>query len=271
MKNTFNIGQFYQPVQPAVKQKSQDVTYREFAPDKSLQNLIYCYWELKSEERLQNPFMYRVIADGCIDIFFRLDDSSENFVMGLCKNYTEFPLGNNFHYAGIRFLPTMFSMLYKMSAKELINRFERLEMVVKDSSEFITNHLSGRDDIRVVKEKLDAYFIYLMRKSNMEMDPRFQNALNIILKEYGVVNIQADLDIGLSPRQLRRYFEFYIGASAKTFSQIVRFQNSLNANLSTLGLKRNNVFYDLGYYDQAHFIKEFKRFYGITPTKALDS
>ncbi|MCH8496238.1 MAG: helix-turn-helix domain-containing protein [Balneolales bacterium] len=270
MQNNFNIRQFYRPVQPTVKQAGQNVTYREFTPDKGLQNIIYCYWELKSEERLQDPFIYRVVADGCIDIFFQLDDTSENFVMGLCNNFTEFPLDNNFHYVGIRFLPTMFSMLFKLSAKDLSNRFERLEMVVKDTSNFITNHISGRDDIGVVIEKLDVYFISLMIKSNLVLDQRFQNALHIILKDFGVVNIQTDLDIGLSPRQLRRYFKFYIGASAKTFSQIVRFQNILNSNPSSLSLQRNKVFFDLGYYDQPHFIKEFKKFYGITPNKALD-
>jgi AraC-like DNA-binding protein len=83
------------------------------------------------------------------------------------------------------------------------------------------------------------------------------------------VNIQADLDIGLSPRQLRRYFEYYIGDTAKTFSQVVRFQHILNATPSTQSLKQNKIFFDLGYYDQAHFIKEFKKFYGVPPAKAL--
>jgi AraC-like DNA-binding protein len=101
------------------------------------------------------------------------------------------------------------------------------------------------------------------------MDSRFQNALSIILENFGVVNLKTDLDIGLSQRQLRRYFEFYVGDTAKTFSQVVRFQNILNAKPSTQSLRQNKVFFDLGYYDQAHFIKEFKNFYGVTPSKAF--
>ncbi|MBK8567589.1 MAG: AraC family transcriptional regulator [Saprospiraceae bacterium] len=269
MQNDFNIRQLYRPVQPTVKQAGQNVSYREVSPDERLSTIIYCYWELKTNERLQEPFTYRVVADGCIDIFFQLDDPSENFIMGFCKKYTEFPLDNSFQYIGIRFLPTMFPALFKVDAKELSNRFERLEIVINETSKFISEHFSDSDDFAAIKFKLDAYFITLTKNSNTVLDSRFQNALNIILKNFGVVNVQTDLDIGLSQRQLRRYFEFYVGDTAKTFSQVVRFQNILNAKPSTQSLRHNKIFFDLGYYDQAHFIKEFKNFYGVTPSKAF--
>jgi AraC-like DNA-binding protein len=252
-----------------VKQTGESVVYREILPDSRLHNTIYCYWELKTTERLSEPFTYRVVADGCIDIFFQLDNPNENFVMGFCKKYTEFPLENDFHYIGIRFFPTVFPALFSIDAKELSNRFERLEVVVKGTSDFIKNSFFQNNTLEEVKTILDAYFLSLPAQSGLPIDPRFQNALNIILKKSGVVNIETELDTGLSQRQLRRYFEFYIGDTAKTFSQVVRFQNILIAKPSTQSLRENNVFFDLGYYDQAHFIKEFKNFYGVTPSKAF--
>jgi AraC-like DNA-binding protein len=269
VQNGFNIRQLYLPVQPTVKQAGQRVSYQEVSPNDKLSNIIYCYWELKTTERLQDLFTYSVVADGCIDIFFQLDNPSENFVMGFCKKYTEFPLDNSFHYVGVRFLPTMFPILFKVDAKELSNRFERLEVVLNETSKFITDNFSIRDDFATIKFKLDVYFIDLIENANIFLDARFQNALNIILKNLGAVNVQTDLNIGLSQRQLRRYFEYYVGDTAKTFSQVVRFQNILNAEPSTQSLRQNKIFFDLGYYDQAHFIKEFKNFYGVTPTKAF--
>lgn len=269
MQDDLNIRQLYRPVQPTVKQAGQGVSYREVLPEDRLLNTIYCYWELKTNERLQEPFTYRVVADGCIDIFFELDNPSENFVMGFCKKYTEFPLENSFHYIGIRFLPARFPALFNMDAKELSNRFERLELVLSETSKFITDNFYNTGSFENIKLKLDTYFINVVENETIIIDSRFQNALSIILKKFGAVNVQADLDIGLSPRQLRRYFEFYIGDTAKTFSQVVRFQNILNAKPSTQSLRQNKVFFDLGYYDQAHFIKEFKHFYGVTPSKAF--
>jgi hypothetical protein len=121
-----NIRQLYNPIQPTVKQSAKNVTYFEFLPDLKLQPYIYCYWELKTKQTLTEPFNYKVVADGCIDIFFELNNPQENFVMGFCKKYTEFPLDNSFHYIGVRFLPTMFPQIFNVDASEISNRFENL-------------------------------------------------------------------------------------------------------------------------------------------------
>lgn len=263
------MRRLFRPIQPSVKQTGSGVRYQEILPDDHLRCIIYCYWELRTTERLQTPFIYRVVADGCIDIFFQLDDPAQSFVMGFCKKYTAFPLDNTFHYVGIRFLPTMFPALFAVDAQELGNRFEKLEVVLGEPSAFIRDNFSSEDSFDQIKTKLDRYFIALLNKTEIAIDTRFQNALNIILKNHGVVNIQTDLEIGLSPRQLRRYFTFYVGGTAKNFSQVVRFQHILNAKPSTQSLRENKVFFDLGYYDQAHFIKAFKNFYGATPSQAF--
>jgi hypothetical protein len=104
------IRNLYTPIQPTVLQTGNHVTYHEFLPLQELHPYIYCYWQLKTRAVLTEPFVYRVVADGCIDIFFELDKPDQSFVMGFCKQYTEFPLLNSFNYVGIRFLPTMYCL-----------------------------------------------------------------------------------------------------------------------------------------------------------------
>ncbi len=69
----------------------------------------------------------------------------------------------------------------------------------------------------------------------------------------------------MSPRQLRRFFDTYIGFSPKTFSRIVRFQSVLAALRRAPQNDWNSLCFAFGYYDQAHFIHEFKEFYGLPP------
>ncbi|WP_031530138.1 AraC family transcriptional regulator [Dyadobacter crusticola] len=264
-----NIRQLYTPVQPTVRQSAERVTYQEFLPYPELQSCIYCYWSLKTTEALAEPFQYRVVADGCIDIFFELNDPTENFVMGFCKKYTEFPLEDEFHYVGIRFLPTMFPQMFKVDASELSNRYEVLSAVLPEVAGFISNNFSGEMKISELQAAFDRYFLQIMSKTTFADDPRFYRALDLILRNSGVLNVEKDLDTGLSSRQLRRVFQFYIGDTAKTFSKVVRFQNILRAKPSQQSLRENKLFFDSGYYDQAHFIKEFKNFYGVTPGRAF--
>lgn len=269
MTDITDIRQFYTPIQPTVKQSSENVEYLEFLPDVRLQPFIYCYWRLKTTRTLDEEFVYRVVADGCIDIFFELANPAENYVMGFCREYTQFPLENRFDFVGVRFLPTMFPQFFEINASELSNRFEHLRLVVPSVSDFITGSFHAWQKTAEIKKLLDEFFRQLLTQTDFDFDRRLYRAIDIVLRNFGVLDIEKGLDTGISPRQLRRLFDFYIGDTPKVFSRVVRFQNVLKAKPSQRSLRENKLFFDVGYYDQAHFIKEFKNFYGVTPNKAF--
>lgn len=264
-----SIRNFYTPQQPAVSNANNKLNYQEFLPHLKLQPYIYCYWELKTIEKLNTPFTYRVVTDGCIDIFFELKNPHENFVMGFCKKYTEFALEKAFHYIGVRFLPTMFPQIFKIDAALLSNKFQRLEAFSPSTSEYIAANIKTSTQTKRILYLLNDYFLSVINEKDFDDDSRLYDAIHLILRNFGVVNLKNTVDTGISHRQLRRLFNYYIGASPKSFSKVVRFQNILNATPSSQSLKNNKFFYDFGYYDQAHFIKDFKNFYGVTPSKAF--
>lgn len=269
MKILENIRNLYVPIQPTVRQSGNAVTYREIIPHLELQPFIYCYWQLKTTSPLQSPFLYRVVADGCIDIFFELNNVHESFVMGFCKQYTAFELGNDFNYVGVRFLPTMFPQLFNKNASEISNQSVGLNLILPAISEFIKNTFLSNHSLLEIKNKWDEYLLELIVKNDFNSDHRLYDAIDLILEHKGMVQVENELKTGISPRQLRRLFKYYIGDTPKTFSKVVRFQNILRAKPSTQSLKKNKLFYDIGYYDQAHFIKDFKNFYGVTPSQAF--
>lgn len=269
MNPAINLRQFYKPVQPTVKHSAEPVSYTEFLPDSQLQPFIYCYWQLKTNQVLTEPFTYRVVADGCIDIFFDLHSSHESFVMGFCKKFTEFPIGLSFNYVGVRFLPSMFPQLFGVSAKELSNRATPLDTLLPPEAEFISRNFQADLLPEQIKRIFDGYFLQLVSGTSFNPDNRFYDAIQRILEKGGDIDIENELDTGISPRQLRRLFEYYIGDTAKVFSKVVRFQQLLNAKPSSQRLRQHKLFFSSGYYDQAHFIKEVKNFYGVTPGKAF--
>jgi AraC-like DNA-binding protein len=74
-------------------------------------------------------------------------------------------------------------------------------------------------------------------------------------------------ETGRSDRWLRAKFAERLGISTKTFASIIRFQGCYQALLrDKRGFLQSRHFND-HYYDQAHFIKEFKRFMGHSPTR----
>jgi AraC-like DNA-binding protein len=189
--------------------------------------------------------------------------------MDFCKKYTEFPLDNEFNYIGVRFLPTMFPQFFKVDAKSLSNKSEPLHKIAPATANFITNNFNSATNTDEIQSIFDTYFLQLVANTSFNDDHRLYEAIYIILEKFGAIDIENDLNTGISSRQLRRLFEYYIGDTAKAFSKVVRFQNVLNAKPSMQSLRQNKLFFDVGYYDQAHFIKEFKNFYGVTPSKAF--
>jgi len=188
--------------------------------------------------------------------------------MGFCKKYIEFQLKSEFNYIGIRFLPTMFPQLFGVDASTISNKAEELRLVLPEVASFIQANFSIVTNIKSIIQLLNSFLLDQLSIIDFENDKRLYNAISLIMKNYGVIDVEI-IDTGISHRQLRRLFDFYIGDSMKTFSKVVRFQNILRSKPSTQSLRNNKLFFDSGFFDQSHFIKDFKHFYGVTPSKAF--
>lgn len=106
---------------------------------------------------------------------------------------------------------------------------------------------------------------WVLERYSSKQATGFDHALSIIYQSLGNERIRSIADkIGWSSRHLNRQFLEHTGLSTKVFSQIIRAQTLckqlyLNANNSM------NVSSELGYYDQSHLIKEFKKYFRFTP------
>jgi len=254
------IRKNYKPIQPTVSDDDSEICYQESKPNEEIENFVYCFWQLKTQKTLKKKYDYRVVSDGCIDIFFDHKQPTKNFVMGFCRKFVQFPIGKEFDYIGIRFLPSAFPHLFGVDAKTLSNLSQELNKVLPNFSEWINTEIRPSNSFNTIVKTLNKKIIGLSKTNDIHYDHRFLDALNLILIRNGYLDTEKDLNIGISPRQLRRIFNFYIGTTVKSFSNVVRFQHILNAK---------PLYFDVGFFDQAHFIKNFKTFYGVTPSEAF--
>ncbi len=70
---------------------------------------------------------------------------------------------------------------------------------------------------------------------------------------------------GSSPRQVERLFARGLGFPPKTVGRVLRFQHALRRLMADPGVPLGEVAADGGYYDQAHFIRDFRVFSGGVP------
>ena len=70
-------------------------------------------------------------------------------------------------------------------------------------------------------------------------------------------------------RQLERKFAKQIGISPKQLGKVIRLQTALKMLLNKKAESLTDIAYESEYYDQAHFIKDFKEFTGTSPKEFL--
>ena len=61
-----------------------------------------------------------------------------------------------------------------------------------------------------------------------------------------------------------------MGISPKELTRVMRFNRAFNAINSGKPVDVQEIVFECGYYDQAHFINEFKRFTSLTPTAFIN-
>jgi len=219
-----------------------------------------------------------IIPDGCMEMIFHHGDPYKQytgdgksliqprcFVIGQLTRPLEIEPTGKTDIFSVRFHPYGFLPLTSIPIKEMENTAVPLERLFgrdgKDIEEKILNAHS-------VKERINLIEIFLLNKlERLEtIDHIVRSTVNTLLTGNEQISIDELSDqINVSRRQLERKFYLAVGMSPKKLLKILRLQAALH-NLLTKGSSTfTSLAYENDYYDQAHFIKDFKELVGVTP------
>ncbi|WP_318507553.1 helix-turn-helix domain-containing protein [Bacillus sp. T3] len=253
----------YFPAQPEIELNT--ALYQEMKPIGSkYDNQIALFYQFKTTEHSIHSLS--LIPDGCFDILFRCDDKQPDAI--LWTSPLQRRLQPNFHknciYFGIRFYPEQSLIKLNYPMKEMLDR----QIPLTDVMTFDPSWIEMICTTPSFNERIKKFSAFLSR-----LEPITNNDSQIIISAVkniaatsGLLNIsELSRKIGYSDRYIRGKFEEYIGFSPKQFCQIVKFQNCLHNLLFEDDTDLLDLIYDYGYYDQAHFIRGFKKFAYFTP------
>lgn len=102
---------------------------------------------------------------------------------------------------------------------------------------------------------------------DLEAAAFLQRAIDLVDAASGQVRVEAIArTLGVSPATLRRRFAV-LGMPLKRFAEITRFRHAHAFLHTTPGATWVDAVYKFGYADQAHFVRDYRRFSGATPTR----
>ncbi|MCW5518086.1 helix-turn-helix domain-containing protein [Muriicola sp. Z0-33] len=176
-------------------------------------------------------------------------------------------------YAGMKFMTVQFNnfglyYLKQVPAYELHDSLLHMDLFFSASDiDRISSQLKEKDH---VQDKFIALESFIKERIGLEkVDPRLYHAINMLKSEQVVSIHQLSEALCISGRSLQKIFKKYVGLSPAHFRKIVRFNRATNLLLNSSADSLTNITYECGYYDQAHFIKDFRKFGGISPSEFL--
>jgi hypothetical protein len=258
------------------------MNYQTFQPNSDLESLVSCYWTLEVPAE-SDAKKQRIIPDGTIEMAFILGDdikryTSENdfiiqpraMVLGQTIEpfYIE-PTGYVNTFA-IRFYPFGFANFVTIQLKDLANKETPIELLfgektAKELELKIIEATNSNERIKIIET-------FLLGKLNEKTTINIivKTTIDALLATNGSASIGTILKEDLSKRrQLERNFTKQIGVSPKQLGKVIRLQTALKMLLNKKTKNLTDIAYKSEYFDQAHFIKDFKEFTGINPKDFL--
>ncbi|MDR8410971.1 helix-turn-helix domain-containing protein [Nonomuraea sp. 3-1Str] len=172
---------------------------------------------------------------------------------------------------GVHFKPWGLSPFVDMPATELRDRWVPVDAVWRRSSDRIRNRLgdsaSATETLRVVEEELRSR---LAEAPSRGLD-LVRHAGGRLATSHGALPVGALTDAaGVSGNHLATQFKSHVGLTPKRVARIYRFARLILSVDPLRPADWSELAQTAGYFDQAHFSKEFKDFTGHTPTEYLD-
>lgn len=252
--------------------------YRTYEPHADLRALVKCHWTLEVPAEMSGS-RQRILPDGCLDMIFILGDDIRRIlpdggfvlqpramILGqVTEPFDVEPEGRVDSFA-VRFHPHGFSGFATTPIKELVNKETPLGAVfgpaVSDELEQRMIRAAGTDERITIAEE----FLLRRLKEGPHVDDLIRRTVDTILASKGSASINTIVQEDPAKRRmLERKFRDRIGVSPKQLCKVIRLQAALQLMLDRRDAKLTHVAHESEYYDQAHFVKDFKEFTGMTP------
>jgi AraC-like DNA-binding protein len=169
--------------------------------------------------------------------------------------------------AGIHFKPGGAFPFFRLPANELYNRHVSLETLWGVRAGAIREQLLAARTSAARFRILELALFQASRRRTRH--PAVTFAIQTLQAEPGRRISEVTGQIGLSARRFIQLFSEEVGLTPKQFSRVQRFQAVLRRIHGRAQVDWADVALDCGYFDQAHFIHDFRAFCGLSPTHFL--
>ena len=257
----------YHPHQP-IFEKVLD-TYTEYRTDASplFNGGVIFYGFYINDLNLNRIF---VVPDGCLHLVVccHKEHPSANICGSIFKGRQGVFVRSECEYFVICFMPGYAEFFFKYP----IGEFSEMEIPIQEVFSHADELLEKIAEQSSFEGRIRAFEAFYLKhfQSGLEIPLLVKYLTERIITFRGTLNVkELSEDTGYSSRYMVKTFEKFVGVSPKLLGRIVRFQNVIHSLEHKHYEETLDRIFEMGYFDQNHFIKEFKEFSFVTPKKYI--
>lgn len=257
--------------------------YNTFTPNELLAAFIKCYWTLEAHATTV-PERQRIVPDGCMEMIFHYGDPYKQYtsdtdfiIQPSCFVFGQIttplaiePTGRTGIFS-VRFHPDGFMPFATLPIKELENRAVPLEDLFGSKGIELGLEMIGAAGT-AERITMAESFLTQQLATPRAIDCVAKQSVAVMLQLNGQVSVEGLVDqLQINRRQLERRFAATIGLSPKQLAKIIRLQATIKMLEHKQFSSLTELAYENGYFDQTHFIKDFREFTGVSPRQFYNS
>lgn len=236
----------------------------KYHPSPEIAYFVEHYWIVRWDLRDQPPFEQGVLAHPSVHLVFERDNT---WIWGVVKGKFTRKLEDKGQVLGIKFRPGGFYPFLQRPVASFTDDRLPFATVFDEPPAALESRLLGSNENEQIVKQAEQF---LSRKLP-ERDPKVGQVSGIveqIKKEASILRVDDLVSrTDLSKRSLQRHFRRYVGVSPKWVIQRYRLHEAAEKLAAGETESWAQLALGLGYYDQAHFIRDFKSIVGQTPTE----
>jgi len=253
--------------------------FKKIIPSPALQPYVRYYWLFDVRED-DIPFSQLLFPFGSFELIFNLLNAPQ---MKMINEQSAFiqpdslypgqftkPFVLNFTQSakciGVSLQPWVGNLLFNIPAQEFTDKITHIESVENKNGlrERLINAKSETDLLAQLEQHLTD------KLRNYQTDIVSSHIARTIISNPATQEFKNIVSsIGFTRRRIEQRFLETTGLPMGFFLRKIRFQKAVNLLRFENNLSLTHIGLDAGYYDQAHFIREFKEFAGLTPSEFL--
>jgi AraC-like DNA-binding protein len=243
------------------------MNYALLAPPNHLKDLVKCFWMLESTRSEILPKEYFLMADACPELVFQFNGGFpeyRKFNAYMRSQHTlnkRIPVGEKLGLFGVRLYPHAVQQLLNIPSYEIINEVHDFDCLFGQSAKDISEQVCCVPTTTMRMELVSGFLTEKVMERRPDLFSRFARQ---VIDSEGQMNFSQMLhQTGLSLKQFERRFKATAGFTPAYYARITRFQSAKRKYTIGKYTTLTELAHDCHYYDQSHFIRDFKEFSGM--------